>query len=90
SHRLEEALTHIICSRLAYGGSLSGIHRPYRIRLDSLAKLYSPPGLKPICEKVVEQLVGEGIIVHRQHASRHPEPKSPVRLSPEVMHKYHS
>ena len=90
SPRLEEALTHIICSRLAYGGSLSGIHRPYRIRLDSLSKLYSPPGLKSACDRVVEQLIGEDIIIHRQHAARRPEPKSPVRLSPQAMHKYHS
>lgn len=90
SHRLEEALTHIICSRLAYGGSLSGIHRPYRIRLDSLSKLYSPPGLKSACDRVVEQLIGEDVIIHRQHATRRPEPKSPVKLSPKAMHKYHS
>jgi hypothetical protein len=84
------AVKHIICYRLAHGSTnrRTGKHYPYRIDLNKVAPRFSPCGSEEIGRKVVEQMVRTGELGHRNSASKLPAPSDPVKLSPQLLHKY--
>ena len=82
------ALKHEVLFYVATGGSVPGVHKPHRVRFDSLS-----PGNKhlpshPLLPDAVKQLVRENSIVHRENGRRPELARSPVKVHPKLLPQY--
>lgn len=84
------AIRHILCYRLAHGSAKfhRGKHRPYRIHLASVPIRCTPHGCEEIGRTIVADMVSNGELLYRDNELKTPTASHPVKLSPELMHKY--